>query len=585
VSLRARVVLLVSAAVLTALVVFGWIAQTIVVNGFADLEQADAAERLQRVTSAVQADLDGQLALTRSYARQPDAALLLRGIRQELYAWRGTPDALRAADLDALLFLDGLGRSVLQVTDGRPLPGALEQRLRDNSLRVSGTGEPHVQGLVASQDGIAAFVTHQVTGTGSAVPLGTVVSVRRIDDDYLQRLADRSFVTATLFPVRDRGLRMAPAPLRPEGVHVDRAGEVVQATGFLPDPAGWYAVGVSADVPRAIAGAGREATFRLFLLILVTTIAVGAVVVVWFERRLVSRLARLAGLVARSDGADRPRVELDGDDELTDLADRIQRTLTSLEVAQAALRRTNAELAIANRMKDDFVAMVSHEFRTPLTAIRGYADTLRRYRDRIDDDKRDRFTERITVQTRALERMVDDLLTLAQSREGTVRALPEDVRLVDVVAEALELVEEGGALTVDVDPDLVVFADPDHVRRIIVNYAENAGKYGATPIVVTAAATDTGVELRVRDHGDGVEPDFVPSLFERFSQASVGTQRTATGVGLGLSIVRTLAEANGGDVWHEPTSPGAVFVVRLPSGRRRKRADDDDTLRWAPVRA
>lgn len=87
-------------------------------------------------------------------------------------------------------------------------------------------------------------------------------------------------------------------------------------------------------------------------------------------------------------------------------------------------------------MKDDFVSMVSHEFRTPLTSIRGYAETMLRYPDALGPEKRQRFTERISVQARVLERMVDDRLTLAQSRDGTVPAFPEDVALVDAVSEA-----------------------------------------------------------------------------------------------------------------------------------------------------
>ncbi|MBW3658270.1 MAG: hypothetical protein KY457_06505 [Actinobacteria bacterium] len=564
-SLRTRAFLVVGGAVLLALVMFGVIAQAVVVAGFADLEEADAAERLQRITSALEADLEGQLAITRSYAEEPDAALVLRGMREALYPWRGTPVELRHADIDAILLLDGLGRPVLTLTDGSPLPAALERRLRDNTLRVSETGASHVSGLVTSEAGVAAFVSHQVRAD-AAVPLGTVVSVRQVDASYRERLSGRAFVDATLAPVADRGFRMSPAPWTPEGARTVENDDVVHATAYLTDPAGWYTVEVSTEVPRAIAAAGREAAERLFLLILVATLVAGGLLLLWFERRLLSRLARLTDLVTRSETRDRPVVSLEGSDELSSLAERIERTLGSLELAQEALRRSNAELAVASRMKDDFVSMVSHEFRTPLTSIRGYAETMLRYADELGPDKRERFTERITAQTRVLERMVDDLLTLAQSREGTVRAFPEEVTLVGAVEDALRDLDDPSIVVVEVDGSLVVHADRDHVRRILINYIENARKYGQAPVHIQAEASTAGVEVRVRDHGPGVPSEFVPALFDRFSQASVGTKRTARGVGLGLSIVRTLATVNDGDVWYEPAAPGAVFGVRLPAG-------------------
>jgi signal transduction histidine kinase len=101
-----------------------------------------------------------------------------------------------------------------------------------------------------------------------------------------------------------------------------------------------------------------------------------------------------------------------------------------------------------------------------------------------------------------------------------------------------------------------------------LNYVGNAFKYGAPPIAVELLDAGDMVEVRVRDGGEGIPPEFAPHLFEKFAQASTGSTRGASGTGLGLSIVQGLARANGGEAWFEPNEPsGSVFGVRVPKWR------------------
>ena len=154
--------------------------------------------------------------------------------------------------------------------------------------------------------------------------------------------------------------------------------------------------------------------------------------------------------------------------------------------------------------------------------------------------------------------------TLSQVRRGTIRHEPEHVELAVLLDGVRTDLGAEGSVELDVADRLAVYADRDHVRRILINYLENARKYGEPPITVTVRAVGDVIEIRVRDHGPGVDPEFVPALYDRFTQASMGLQRTAKGVGLGLSIVRTLAELNSGEAWYEHADPGAAFCLRLP---------------------
>jgi signal transduction histidine kinase len=133
-----------------------------------------------------------------------------------------------------------------------------------------------------------------------------------------------------------------------------------------------------------------------------------------------------------------------------------------------------------------------------------------------------------------------------------------------VVTDTVEELHVDGVVTV-VDGPVHVEADRDHVVRIVGNLVTNAGKYGAGPIEVRVRRNGGLASLEVRDHGDGVPEAFVPVMFDTFTQADRGDTRSARGLGLGLSIVASLAEANNGKVRYEPAGPGARFVVELPA--------------------
>jgi signal transduction histidine kinase len=245
--------------------------------------------------------------------------------------------------------------------------------------------------------------------------------------------------------------------------------------------------------------------------------------------------------------------------ERTRAAEALRRHAEELEAANRRLRE-------ADRVKSDFVSMASHELRTPLTSIVGFASTLRAYWDRTPDEEKRTYIEVIERQAERLSRLVNDLLAMSRIESGTLVVRAEPVVVADAVAQVLhDLDPTAEPVEVQVDADLTVIADPDHLQQMLLNYLTNAQKYGAPPIRIEGRRAGDAVVLAVVDHGPGVPEHFVPSLFERFTQASTGVARKAKGTGLGLSIVRGLAQANGGDAWYEPAEPGARFCLRLPA--------------------
>lgn len=224
------------------------------------------------------------------------------------------------------------------------------------------------------------------------------------------------------------------------------------------------------------------------------------------------------------------------------------------------------ELRTAERMKTEFVAMTSHELRTPLTSIRAATSMIRSYWDTIADDRKHRLLEVIEGQAQRLSRLVENILAAANIEAGVV--LPR-ITTVDLATAADDVARDFAAeidVVIEVDRPLQVQADGDHMRQILINFVGNSLKYGDPPVTISGRRTADAIEVRVTDHGPGVPPEFVPKLFDRFTQASSGDSRHASGSGLGLSIVKGLAEASGGTVHYEPNAPrGSAFVLTLPA--------------------
>lgn len=246
--------------------------------------------------------------------------------------------------------------------------------------------------------------------------------------------------------------------------------------------------------------------------------------------------------------------------------DIVQRS-KELQRAKDVLEVQAAELGRLNELTGRFLAMASHELRTPVTAIDGFATTMLDRWGTLSDEQKRQFVEIIEVQSRRLRHLTNDLLTLANLEAGKIAVDLVRVEVGPLLQAALRELDAQEEVAVRCPDDAVALADRDHLHQIVVNYLTNARKYGAAPVEVVVDERPEWVEICVADRGDGVPEEFVPRLFETFARATPQPGRDAEGTGLGLSIVRQLAHAQGGEAWYEPNSPsGAQFKARLPRG-------------------
>jgi signal transduction histidine kinase len=207
-------------------------------------------------------------------------------------------------------------------------------------------------------------------------------------------------------------------------------------------------------------------------------------------------------------------------------------------------------------VRRDFVANVSHELKTPLTVVGGFAETL--VEDGLDADQRNQFASAIVTNTRRMQRIVDDLLDLSRIESGGWTPKASSIEVETVAREALASLQAKAeakrlAMRIDVEPpDLRVHADPTAVRQVLGNLADNAVRHtDSGEVVVTAREHGDGVSVAVRDTGNGIRPEHLSRIFERFYRVDASRSREEGGTGLGLAIVKHLVEAHGGRVQAE----------------------------------
>jgi signal transduction histidine kinase/CheY-like chemotaxis protein len=256
----------------------------------------------------------------------------------------------------------------------------------------------------------------------------------------------------------------------------------------------------------------------------------------------------------------------------TDQHERLALGVASWASVALENARLYTEAQAANRMKDEFLAVLSHELRTPLNAIVGYSRLLRG--GILPPDKAARGLETLERNATWLTQIVEDVLDVSRIVSGKIRLDVQPVELPLIVDNAVATIQpaaeaKGVRVQSVVDPGVApVSGDPGRLQQVVWNLVSNAVKF--TPkkgrVQVRLERVNSHVEIVVSDTGIGIGPDFLPHVFERFRQADVGTTRKTGGLGLGLAIVRHIVEMHGGTV--EASSPGegqgATFRVRLP---------------------
>jgi signal transduction histidine kinase len=281
-------------------------------------------------------------------------------------------------------------------------------------------------------------------------------------------------------------------------------------------------------------------------------------------RRPLEELVDAAGRLAAGDR--RARVKVGGLSETATLGAAFNEMADELE-------REASQRDQLDRLKDEFVLTASHELRSPLTSVQGFAELLMLERDTLTP-KQVETVEIILDNCRHLVRLLNDLLDLARSDAGRLAIRPRPTELGPLIEDAVRTMRgqtesANQTLGQQLDPELpVVNVEADRIRQILINLLTNAHDYSppGASIEVTARVVGADVEVAVKDDGPGIPADQLEHIFERFTRGDAGLTQRVGGTGLGLAISKSLVELHGGTIAVSSTpGEGSTFSFRLPA--------------------
>jgi CheY-like chemotaxis protein len=260
----------------------------------------------------------------------------------------------------------------------------------------------------------------------------------------------------------------------------------------------------------------------------------------------------------------------------------IVRDITQRKQLEQELQRRLCELAEAGQRKDEFLAMLAHELRNPLASL---ANAVQLMTDVEDREQTQWSLGVMNRQIRHLARLIDDLLDVSRITRGKIQLRKEIVDIAPIIKSAVETVQpllhvRKHELTVSTTSGtLWLDADPTRLEQILSNLLNNAAKYtdNGGQIWLTAEQEGKDIVIKVRDTGIGIAPEKLPQMFELFAQGNPSLARSEGGLGIGLTLARSLAEMHGGTVVAQSEGPGqgSEFTVRLPAAAKPEAKDGD----------
>ena len=602
-TLRKKTLVIIGATFIGLVVILYLVSRSILIGSFAELEEQDTHQNVERVLTALSGDVSLLDATVGDWASWDDTYAFIKDTNTDYIETNLVDGTFAELRLSFMLFVDTNGRITfgkafdLHNEEEIPVPQSLQEHLAANDLLIRHSDtESCIAGLVLLPEGPLLIASRPILTSEDEGPIrGALLMGRYLDATEINRLAETTLLSLTTYRVDNMRMpadfQEAYLSLSPEAHILVRPLSAQSIAGYalLMDVYEKPILLVRVDMPRDIYAHGQTSIAYLILSIVMAGLMFGGVTILLLETQVLSRLARLGKSVSNigTSGNLATRVSMTGRDEVSKLADTINMMMTALERSSKMLQEKNEqlmaqqqelvektrELAQASHHKSEFLTHMSHELRTPLNAIIGFSKLmLDQVPGKVNEEQKQCLND-VLSSGRHLLSVINEVLDLSKIEAGKMELKLSNIRLIGVVQSLRNemkplLTAKKQSLEVDVEEGLpLVHADRNKVRQVLLNLLSNASKFtpASGKLKVEAVKENNWCRISVVDNGIGIRKDDQQRIFEPFSQLDSHLAKEEGGTGLGLAIVKQIIEKHGGRIWVESEyGKGSRFTFTLP---------------------
>ncbi|HID43322.1 MAG TPA: HAMP domain-containing protein [Archaeoglobaceae archaeon] len=568
--------LLITGLTLTCLILLMiGVSNSVIMSSYAELEKENTEKNVKRVVNALMHDISTLDTFVYDWAAWDDTYEFIDDLNEEYIESNLVDETFIDAELDIMLFVNSSGKISYGKAFDREnevevaIPEYFSKLPPNNILFHHEDIESSVAGIILLPDGPMIIVSRPILKSNDEGPVkGALIMGRYLGSEEIESLSEITHLSVTLHYIGEENfpddfIRAISHLSKNTPVYIEPLSEdSIAGYGLLTDIYGNPVIVLKAEMQRDIYAQGKSTIFYFTVATVIIGIILCTAMLLLLDKYVLSRISRLSKEVVEigEKGDFSSRVSEEGNDELSSLAETINKMLESLEVNAAKLKKSNEEL-------EQFAYVVSHDLKEPVRMIKSYMELLKkRYGSKLDSDAND-FIDFAVDGAERMQKLIEDLLAYSRvDRKGEPFKLVDCNKILEKALKNLELaIKETNAIVRNSKlPE--VMGDETQLLQLFHNLISNAIKFRDTrkpEIKITAEKKENEWVFCFEDNGIGIQPENFNRIFMIFQR--LHTAKEYPGTGIGLAICKKIVERHGGIMWVESEpGKGSRFYFTIP---------------------